>query len=396
MSALRPYKVLELAESVSGEYCGKLLADFGAELIKIEAPGCGSPTRQLGPLLHKDGVPALECSSVFAYLNTNKYSVVLDLHSAQGQQQLVSLLSRVDVLIDDHAPGYLASLGLDPEQLAERYPQLVPCSITAYGQTPPPERRHAEDLTVFHSSGWGFHTPSGVSAERRPLKAAGRFLPSYEAGMEAALCIAAALYARESSGLGRFIDIAKQEVMASRADYVLAQMLAGDMEVGTSRQAFDLFGPAGIFACRDGYAYIWMSAPAHWDALRKLLGNPEWMNAFPERWLERECTPARVAQCRAQLAAWLREQDKDTVAAQAQALGLTLVPVNDARDLLRSPQYQFRGFFQELEHPVLGKALYPTVPYRLSQTPAVIERPAPLLGQHSQAQLRHPESTPHV
>ncbi|SEQ44197.1 Crotonobetainyl-CoA:carnitine CoA-transferase CaiB [Solimonas aquatica] len=395
MSALKTYKVLELAESVSGEYAGKLLADFGADLIKIERPGTGSPTRSLGPLLARDGAAPLECSGLFAYLNTNKYSVVLDLSTAQGQDRLAQLLRQVDVLIDDHAPGYLAGIGLDPQRLRESHPQLVVCSITPYGQNPPDERRHAEDLTVFHSSGWGFHTPSGASAQRRPLKGAGRFLPSYEAGLEAALCIAAALYEREDSRRGRFIDIAKQDVLASRVDYVLGQMVAGDMDVGTSRNAFDLFGPAGIFACRDGYAYIWMSAPAHWDALRKLLGNPDWMNEFPERWLERECTPPRVAQCRAQIAAWLKTRDKDVVAAEAQALGLILVPVNDAADLLRSPQYQFRGFFREVEHPVLGKALYPTVPYRLSETPAGIRRAAPLLGQHTEERLLSKGSTSH-
>src|SRR3546814_14992327 len=96
-------------------------------------------------------------------------------------------------------------------------------------------------------------------------------------------------------------------------------MVAGDMDVSTSRTALDLFGPAGIFPCRDGYAYIWMSAPAHWDALRKLLGQPAWMDEFPERWLERACTPERVAPCRAHAAAWLHTQAQETSAADRQS-----------------------------------------------------------------------------
>src|SRR5690606_29546097 len=112
----------------------------------------------------------------------------------------------------------------------------------------------------------------------------------------------AALYDRESSGLGRFIDVAQQAVMASRVDYVLGQMVAGDMDVTPERTAFDLGGPAGIFRCRDGYAYIWMSAPTHWQGLRQLLGDPEWMKDFPEHWLELECTPERVALCRKHIA----------------------------------------------------------------------------------------------
>jgi crotonobetainyl-CoA:carnitine CoA-transferase CaiB-like acyl-CoA transferase len=160
-------------------------------------------------------------------------------------------------------------------------------------------------------------------------------------------------------------------------------MAAGDMPVSADRRAFDLFGPAGIFPCREGFAYIWMSTPAHWEALRRILGDPEWMRAFPDNWLERDCTPERVARCREGIAGWLATQDRHEAAATAQELGLTLVPVNDASDLAASPQYAHRGFFTEVEHPAQGAALYPTVPYRLGATPARIERPAPLLGQHT-------------
>jgi crotonobetainyl-CoA:carnitine CoA-transferase CaiB-like acyl-CoA transferase len=164
-------------------------------------------------------------------------------------------------------------------------------------------------------------------------------------------------------------------------------MAAGDMDVSVDRGAFDLHGPAGIFACRDGHAYIWMSAPGHWDALGKLLGHPDWMQAFPERWLERECTPERVALVRHHVAAWLKTQNKDEAAAAGQKLGLTLVAVNHAGDLRASPQYAFRGFFADVDHPVLGTVAHPTVPYRLGATPARIASPAPRLGQHSAARL---------
>lgn len=385
MSALTGIKVLELSESVGGEYCGKLLSDFGAEVIKIEKPGCGSPTRQFGPFGSggSNGESKGENSGLFAYLNTNKHSVALDLATPAGTSALAQLLDQADVVIDDHSALWLKNIGLDLDTIEHDRPSLVACSITAFGRTTADDRQHAEDLTVFHSSGWGYHTPSGAIADQPPLKGAGRFLPSYEAGQEAALCVVAALYEREISRLGRRIDISKQAVLASRMDYVLGQMLAGDMDVSTERTQFDLFGPAGIFACRDGYAYIWMSAPGHWDGLRQLLGNPAWMDSFPERWLERECTPERVAQCRQHVAEWLRTQNKHEVAEVAQKLGLTVVAVNNAQDLLESEQYQFRHFFAEVNHPVLGAALYPTVPYQLSETPAHIATPAPLLGQHS-------------
>lgn len=381
MSALTGIRVLELAESVAGEYCGKLLSDFGANIIKIERPVSGSPTRRMGPFAANES--GTERSGLFAYLNTNKCSVALDLDTQTGVSALDKLLDQIDIVIDDHSAIWLKGIGLDLAVIEQTRPSLVICSITAFGRTPPDDRQHAEDLTVFHSSGWGYHTPSGSDANKPPLKGAGRFQPSYEAGQEAALCIVASLYEREISRVGRVIEISKQAVLASRIDYVLGQMIAGDMDVGTERSQFDLSGPAGIFACRDGYAYIWMSAQGHWDALRQLLGNPAWMNSFPERWLERECTPERVTQCRQHIAEWLKTQHKHEVAVTAQKLGLMLVAVNNAKDLCESEQYQFRHFFAEVNHPVLGTVAYPTVPYQLSETPARITMPAPLLGQHS-------------
>lgn len=381
MSALSHLKILELSRGVSGEYCGKLLSDFGAEVIKLESPEGGSPTRGQAPFAA--GVAAPENSGLFAYLNTNKRSVAFAIDTETGTATLQRLLESVDVLVCDHAAGWLQALGIDADTCAERFPRLVICSITPYGDADPGAGEAAEDLNVFHSSGWGYHTPSDADEARPPLKGPGRFLASYEAGLEAAMCILAALYERESSRLGQYIDISMQAVLASRIDYVLGQMIAGDMPVGDHRNAFDLAGPAGIFPCRDGFVYIWMSAPGHWKALHELLGEPGWMAEFPEHWLERECTPERVDIVRRHLTEWLQTQDKHAVAEAAQKLGLILVPVNNPEDLQASPQYQFRGFFQALNHPQLGELSYPTVPYRMAGTPATLTSPAPLLGQHT-------------
>jgi len=217
-------------------------------------------------------------------------------------------------------------------------------------------------------------------------------MASYESGLEAATCVVAALYEREASGKGQFIDIAKQQVLASRLDYVLGQMIAGDMDATSKRSAFDLGGPASIFACREGYVYFWIALASEWEALRGLLGKPAWMDAFPERWLERDCTPERVATCRRHVAEWLKTQDRNTVSAEGQKLGLILVPVNDPSDLMTSPQYAFREYFVEVNHPVLGPIQHPTVAYKLSVTPARIERPAPLLGQHTEETLGSPSA----
>ncbi len=166
MSALTGIRIVELAESVAGEYCGKLLADFGAEVIKVERPG-GSPTRALAPLVgENDGSP--ERSAVFAYLNTSKRSVVVT--------ELDSLVATADAVIGE----------LSVSDLAAHHPSVVFCSITPYGIDAAPELQNAQSLNVFHSSGWGLHTPSHADPAKAPLKGPGRFLADYEAGQKEA------------------------------------------------------------------------------------------------------------------------------------------------------------------------------------------------------------------
>src|SRR6185503_11105711 len=173
MSALSGIRIVELSESVAGEYCGKLLADFGADVIKIETPGWGSPTR------------AVTQSTVFAYLNTNKRSVELDL--AHDHETLNDLIASAHAVIDHHTSS---------AELAGRHPDVVFCSITPFGQGAPPDLQNSKSLNVFHASGWGYHTPSHADPALPPLKGPGRFLADYEAGLDAALCTVSSLFAQ--------------------------------------------------------------------------------------------------------------------------------------------------------------------------------------------------------
>src|ERR1700738_324713 len=141
MSALTGIRVVELTDSVAGEYCGKLLSDFGAEVIKIEAPGCGSRTRAMAPVL----VQSCEGSALYGYLNTSKNSVVLDVTDAVGVERLHQLIGSADAVIGEHTTG-----------LAERHPNVVCCSITPFGNGTPDEYENAKSINVFHASGWGY------------------------------------------------------------------------------------------------------------------------------------------------------------------------------------------------------------------------------------------------
>ncbi|MGH3266804.1 MAG: CoA transferase, partial [Trebonia sp.] len=204
MSALTGIRVVELAETVAGEYCGKLLADFGAEVIKVEAPECGSPTRAMAPVLAdgRDG------SALFAYLNTNKLSVVLD------AGRLHRLIGSADAVIEDRASGW-----------SDRHPSVVFCSITPFGNEAPAGFENAKSANVFHASGWGYHTPSHADPGRPPLQGPGRFLVDYEAGLDAALCVASSLFGRLHTERGEFVDVSQHAVLVSRADCILGRFI---------------------------------------------------------------------------------------------------------------------------------------------------------------------------
>ena len=382
MSALKSIRVVELAESVAGEYCGKLLADFGAEVIKIEAPGCGSVTRAMAPTLAE----GCDGSALFAYLNTNKQSVVLDVTSAADVARLHQLIGAADAVIEDRASAW-----------ADHHPNVVFCSITPFGLAAPAEFANAKSINVFHASGWGYHTPSHADPSGPPLQGPGRFLADYEAGLDAALCVASSLFGRLHTGQGEFIDVSQHAVLVSRADCILGRFITGEVSADGSRDDFDQRGPAAFFRCADGFVYLYMTSRAHWLGVKNLMDSSDWLDEFDDDWLEFSVTPEKVATFQRGFADWVVGLAKDTAADRAQRLGVPLVPVNGAADLRDSPQYRHRGFFCDVDHPTLGTATYPTVPYALSESPAQITAAAPSLGQHTKSvvsRLAMPRTAP--
>ncbi len=378
MSALTGIRIVELAESVAGEYCGKLLADFGAEVIKVERPGRGSPTRAMAPIVGEGGEH--ERSAVFAYLNTNKRSVILDVGVPGEVELLHTLIATADAVVDDHALSWADAVGVSAGDVARRHPRVVFCAVTPYGMQAPPGLHNAKSLNVFHSSGWGYHTPSHADAAKPPLKGPGRFLADYEAGLDAALCVASSLFWHLHTGGGQFIDVSAHAVLASRADCVLGRFITGEIAPENTRDDYDQQGPASFFACADGFVYLYVTSGNHWSALKRLMGHPDWLNDFDDDWLEFSVTRDKVATFRSGFADWVKGLAKDAISDEAQRFGVPLVPVKSIADVKNSPQYRYRGFFSEVTHPVLGKASYPGVPYLLSASPAHITSPAPASG----------------
>ena len=374
MSALAGITIIEIAERPAGEYTAKLLADLGAEVIKVERPG-GTPTRAMGPFRNGE-------SALFHFLNTNKKSVVLDLEQPADRATLDRLLARANALVDDHDEIWGAARGLTSREVAGAHPHLVHAIITPFGQGAPPEWQKARPINVINAGGWAYHSPSETPPDRAPLKGAGRFLPDYESAIDAATCLLASLHRQRRRGEGQFIDISEVEVQLNRIDCVLDRMIAGEAEPGPERTAYDMGGPGTSFACKDGHIYLFMTTKGHWNALRALMGNPEWAEDFREDWLEFDCTRDNVALFREHFCEWIARQEKMPITEAAQKAGVAMVPINTAADLPRNEQFIHRGFFQTLDHPLFGEVAVPTAGYRMSASPVRIHSPAPDLDAH--------------
>lgn len=370
--ALEGITIIETAERTAGEYTAKLLADLGATVIKVERPG-GAPTRAMGPF--REGESAL-----FAYLNANKKSVVLDLAQSADRATLDRLLARANALIDDHADAWVAAHGLGPTEISTTHPHLVHCLVTPFGQGAPANWQNARPINIINAGGWAYHSPSETGHDKPPLKGAGRFLPDYESGIDAAMATLASLHRQRKTGKGQFIDLSEVEVQLNRIDCVLDRMLAGEVEPSDERTAYDMGGPGTSYACKDGHIFVFMTTRGHWNALHELMGKPGWAEAFREDWLEFDCTPENVATFRRHFAAWIATQEKAAISEAAQKAGVAMVPVNTAADLPHNEQFVHRAFFRKGAHPVFGEVVYPMAPYKLSATPVRIASPAPALG----------------
>jgi crotonobetainyl-CoA:carnitine CoA-transferase CaiB-like acyl-CoA transferase len=369
---LEGLSVLELGRLVAAPYCGKLLADLGAEVIKLEEPGVGDPARRQGPF--PGDVPHPERSGLFLYLNTSKRSITLSLETETGRRIFRELAGRADVLIEDCSPGELERLELDYPRLSALNPRLVVTSITPFGQTGPYREYQTHHLNLYHSSGQTSFTYSGDDEEERPPPRGGGYIGEYDSGLTAAVGTLAAVLGREASGRGQHIDVSKQEAM----------MCMERVDIG--RLTHDVSPPSwrgqvgGMLKAKDGYFMITPAQKHQWDGLVRAMGDPDWARSDlckdeTARYANREEIQPRVME-------WAAGLTRDEAYHRLQTEGTPAGPVRDVSEVLASEQAQARGFFAELKHPEAGAQVYPTAPFRFSNAPWE-GRAAPLLGQHN-------------
>jgi len=381
MGALSGLKVVEWSEFISGPYCGKLLADLGAEVIKVEKPCCGDKARSYGPF--PQDIPHPEKSGLFLYLNTNKLGVTLNVGSVTGAHIFKELIKHADILIENHSPHEVEESGFDYETLKQLNPRLVMTSITPFGQTGPYRDYKACDLTSFHISGLAFMNPAGGvdDIEKEPPLRGKAYQGDFLAGLSGAIATMSAIFTCQATGLGQHIDLSEQEALASmiRRDLgaVTYEGFTRTRVKGAQPSAETLLGH-----CNDGQFFVVCNTDRFWKNWVEVMGNPDWAASelFQDRASRRENWDA----AKIMIEEWAKEQTVDEIVRAAQAKRVPCTPVNTVRESANSDLLADRNYFVEVHHKEAGKFTYPGAPYKLSKTPWRVERPAPLLGEHNE------------
>jgi crotonobetainyl-CoA:carnitine CoA-transferase CaiB-like acyl-CoA transferase len=376
--ALSDIKVLDFTHYIAGPYCTKLLADYGADVIKVERPDTGDGSRRLGPF--PGDIPHSEKSGLFLHLNTNKRGITLNLKAEAGKRIALELALEADLVVESFRPGAMASFGLDYGSLRSINSKLVMTSVSNFGQTGPYKDYRGSEI-VFYAMG-GEMTSTGLE-DREPVKLGGT-VGLYQAGSIAAVATMGAFFAARYEGIGQQVDVSIMETQLSSQDR-RASALVGFQYTGETNPRLPLATagyPFGIFPCKDGY-FEWFGGLLYFPRVVRMLGEPEFLK--DPKWYTRQAQtdPALKEEFEAFLLGWCLEYTRKELWEKAQSFHVISAPLNTVEDVLNDSVFAQRGAFSRMEHPEAGEVRIPGRPFIMAETPWELRRPPPLLGQHN-------------
>lgn len=378
VKALSDIRVVEWGHVISGPFCSKILADLGAEVIKVEEPGIGDEARRMEPFLND--IPHPERSGLFLYLNTNKLGITLNLGIATGIKMFKALIKDADIFIENNPPRMIKELGIEYESLRKVNPRLIMTSITPFGQTGPYKDYKSGELVSCHMGGPAYVTPShSEDNSQEPLKIGGRVV-SFQAGLSGAAGTLCALYARRVTGLGGQVDVSELESVAQNMLnqarwYTYGKHIASRTDRGA-------MAPQHMLPCKDGYVGIYMTEEEQWQRFLEVIGSPDWGDS--ELFKDSASRAEYWDGLEPLILDWTMKHTMEDIYRACQTKRIPVGAVYTAKDLFNSQHLEERGFFVEIEHPKAGKLKYPGIPYKFSDTPRARATPAPLLGQHNE------------
>ncbi len=373
--ALDDIVVLDLSHALAGPFASTMLGDYGAQIIKIEGPD-GEISRAWGPPFYGGE------SAYFVNLNRNKQSVAVDLKHPQGREIFLRLAERADVVLENMRVGAAARLGIDYAQVSRCNPRIVYCSISGFGQNGPYRDRAALDLVVQAES--GMISVTGEAGGRGVR--AGVSIADITAGMYAAFGILTALHARGKSGRGQFVDVSMLQGQLGILTGVIGAYVADGVVPGPLGTAYGMLLPYQTFRTRSRDIAIGIGSDKLWKLFCPLLGLGQLVDD------SRYATNAARNANRASLIEALQQafltrtyEEWETILMPA---GIPMGAINTIDRVLDHPQVVARGAIVDSDHPVAGRVRMVAPPVAMSETPGSVERPAPLLGEHTAQVLR--------
>ncbi|MCP1359060.1 CaiB/BaiF CoA transferase family protein [Aneurinibacillus migulanus] len=372
---LENIRVLDFTRVLAGPYCTMLLADMGAEVIKIEKPGTGDDTRSFGPFQNDE-------SGYFMFLNRGKKSITLDLKTPQAIDVVKELVKQSDVLVENFRPGVMKKLGLDYESLRKWNPALIYTSISGFGQYGPYSQRPAYDLVAQAMGGM----TSITGHPDKPPTRTGASLGDMSAALYAAYGIMVALFHRQRTGEGQCIDISMMDsifallesnIMRYTVDQVVPERIGSRHPIST---------PFDIYKANDGYAVIAVANDSLFKRLCAVMRQPEL--AEDERFHLDPLRTKHEAELKAIIETWLAQYTVAEAVEMINAGGIPCSPILTIQDVCEDEHTKARDMLVDIPHPVTGNVKVPGNPVKLSRTPPIIEKPSPILGEHTSEVLK--------
>lgn len=379
---LEGVRVVDMTWAWAGPYCSLQLAHLGAEVIRIESHLRPDMNRRVPP--YPDNQPGLNRGGSFNQWNQGKLSLSVDLTRAEGTDLVRALVAKSDIVVENYSPGVLERRGMGYERLRQDNPGLIMISLSGYGATGPTSHYVAYGTPLVMIS--GLASLSGY--QDGPPSEVGLSYADPNAGLHGAFAVLAALWRRDQTGEGQYIDLSQWEsLLAILPEGLMSQVLTGGQPERMGNRDRHMV-PHGYFRCRGEQRWLSISVAddQQWRALCGVMGRPEL--AADSRFATAPARKQHEDALESVISAWTVENDATDLTARLQAAGVAAFPVQDCRDLVEDEHLESRGFFARLPHPEVGVRIHAGIPWRLSDTPLAVRRPAPLLGGDNEYVVR--------
>lgn len=380
-------RVLDLSRIMAGPWAGQILADLGADVIKVERPGAGDDTRSWGPpfLRDRDGNETSD-AGYFLAVNRGKRSITLDLDKPEGQAVVRALAARSDIVLENFKVGTLAKFGLDYDSLRAVNERLIYCSITGFGQTGPKRDLAAYDFMIQAMGGLMSVTGEPDGRPGGGPEKVGVPIVDIMSGMYAAIAVLGALARRSETGKGDHVDIAMLDVQVGfLANQAMNYLISGKPPRRTGN-AHPNIQPQDVFACRDGHVVLVVGNDGQFAAFCRAIGRPAWIE--DERFARNGGRVRNIAELRPLIAEIFAARDMAHWIALLEPAGVPCGPINTVPMALDDPQVRHRGMRVDIPHPVAGSVPQIASPMRFREAGLSFEKAPPLIGQHTDEILR--------